>query len=134
MFYITYNRPHHIETSVLDSIIAFACYYLDLDADLEVQFESLPEFHYGLCDYEEDEITITISDLLSVEDTVRTIFHELVHVKQYVDGRLESGSPQRWLGEEYTCEYERLPWEVEAFEHEQNMVDIYSESIYYHNR
>lgn len=129
MYYTTSNKPKHIVHSTLDQVIAFACNYLDLDIDLEVRFEKLRDFQYGYCDYDEDEVLITISQYLSEADTIRTIFHELVHVKQYDDGRLEAGSPQRWMGSEYDEDYENLPWEVEAYDLEQKMVDIYAESV-----
>ena len=129
MYYTTSNKPKHIVYSILDRVVAFACDYLDLDIDLEVRFEKLRDFQYGFCDYDEDEVSITISRNLSEADTIRTIFHELVHVKQYEDGRLEAGIPQRWMGNEYDEDYENLPWEIEAFDLEQKMVDIYSESV-----
>jgi len=129
MMYSTANKPKDLKVKTLDKVIAFACDYLDLDVDLEVRFEKLRDFQYGYCDYDEDEVSITISRYLSEADTIRTIFHELVHVKQYEDGRLEAGSPQRWMGSEYDEDYENLPWEVEAFDLEQKMVDIYVESV-----
>lgn len=129
MYYTTTNKPKHIEISMLDRCISFACEYLDLDVDFEIRFEKLGEFQCGLCDYDEDEIAIVVSKSLSDCDMVRTLFHEMVHLKQYVEGRLEVGSPQRWLGKVYDWDYENMPWEVEAFDLEQKMVDIYSESV-----
>ena len=129
MYYTTTNQPKHIKTSLLDRCISFACEYLHLDVDFEIYFERLDQFQCGFCSYEEDEILIVVSKTLSENDVIRTIFHEMVHIKQYVEGRLEVGSPQRWLGKVYDWDYENMPWEVEAFDLEQKMVDIYSESL-----
>ena len=51
--------------------------------------------------------------------------HEMVHVKQYVDGRLEHGSSGIWLGTMCEDKYEDLPWEIEAYELEQKMIDAF---------
>jgi Zn-dependent peptidase ImmA (M78 family) len=76
-----------------------------------------------LCDYSKDEIVIIIAKRLSPNNVVRTLFHELVHVKQHSEGRLEYGNI--WLGEKVESTYENLPWEQEAFEIEQKMMDVF---------
>ena len=58
-----------------------------------------------------------------MKEILRTIFHELVHVKQYIAGELTSeGEIMRWNGTVYIGAYELLPWEVEAFELEEVMM------------
>jgi Zn-dependent peptidase ImmA (M78 family) len=125
MFYETLKKPRKMKTDLLDKAVVFACDYLELDLDLIVEFENLKENKFGYCDYDEDEVIVTISKNLSVEDMIRTFFHEMVHVHQYDSGKLENGKNQRWFGVEYDCEYEELPWEVEAFEVEQKMMEAF---------
>lgn len=123
MIYEVINQPKKIETALLDSAVSFAVEYLCIPVDLIIEFETLRRHQYGLCDYDEDEIIITIAKRLSPKYVVRTIFHELVHVKQYLDGRLQHGNI--WLGKKVKDTYENYPWEVEAFEVEAMMIKAF---------
>ena len=125
MIYEVVNKPKKIETVLLDSAVLFACSYLKLDLDFVIEFESLKRHQFGLCDYDEDEVIIIVAKRLSPKEAIRTIFHELVHVKQYEDGRLENGSPQIWEGIAIEDAYKNLPWEVEAFDLEEKMMTIF---------
>jgi hypothetical protein len=125
------NAPKSINFVLLDKVFAFACKYLDIHEHIVLEFETLGKGHCGYCDCdvdeEDEETTIVISKSLSVKDVIRTIFHEMVHVKQYMDGRLVTGYQSRWMGETYDCDYNELPWEVEAFDLEAKMFNAYNE-------
>ena len=123
MIYEVVNKPKKIEVVLLDSAVLFACSYLKLDLDFVIEFESLKRHQFGLCDYEEDEVIIFIAKRLSVENVVRTLFHELVHVKQYESGRLDHN--KLWEGKLYDCNYYEYPWEVEAFDLEEKMMNVF---------
>lgn len=125
MIYEVINLPKKLEIALLDKAISFACDYLDLDVDLAIDFIPMKKYHFGLCDYDEEEIIISIGKALPKKDMIRTLFHELVHVKQHSDGRLQNGSPQRWLGQVYEDDYNKLPWEVEAFDLEKKMMEAF---------
>ena len=58
------------------------------DADVEVnQVDLTYEYGYGFCQVDEDgEFLIHIHNDLSCEEYVTTLIHELVHVKQTVQG------------------------------------------------
>jgi hypothetical protein len=120
MIYEVINQPKKLSTQLLDHSMLFACEYLDIDEDIVLEFDSLKRHQYGFCDYDEDEIKVVVAKRLSSKDVVRTIFHEMVHVKQHLDGRLKFG--YIWEGEVYDCEYETKPWEVEAFYEEEKMM------------
>jgi hypoxanthine phosphoribosyltransferase len=122
MIYEVVNKPKRIEAVLLDSAVSFACGYLQLNTSFTIEFESLKKHQCGYCDYDEDEAVVVIAKRLPVKEAIRTLFHELVHLKQYETGRLEVGSPQRWLGISIEDKYENLPWEVEAFELEEKMM------------
>ena len=81
---------------------------------------------------EDREYTIRIDTSLSIEDITSTILHEMVHVHQYITGRLRS----KWV-HEVTFErvvypidmiYEERPWEIEAAELEERLMEKYSET------
>jgi hypothetical protein len=133
MSYEVQNAPKKLDLSHLNDAVKFAFHFLDIpfheDQELMICFETMPLGNYGLCDYEVDEVILTISKRLSVKDIIRTLFHELVHVKQYATGNLQSaGFAQRWMGKEVTGEYENLPWEIEAFQLEEEMMkEFYGE-------
>jgi hypothetical protein len=122
MIYEAYNQPKKLATALLDRAVAFACEYLQLDVDIDIKFENLPISQFGYCDYDEDEMIIIISKRLSKKEILQTLFHEFVHVKQYIDGRLESGSPQKWMGIPVDADYKNRPWEIEAFVLEEKMM------------
>lgn len=123
MIYEILNKPKKIEPILLDNAVSFAFSYLQIDVDFVLEFETLRRHQYGFCDYDEDEIILTIAKRLSPKDAIRTLFHELVHVKQHIDGRLEYG--YKWRGQVYECDYNDLPWEVEAYDLEEKMMKAF---------
>jgi hypothetical protein len=135
MIYCVENKPKRIDTILLDRAVSFACEYLELNTDFTIAFETLKKYQCGFCDYDKEDTVVTIAKRLSVNEAIRTLFHELVHIKQYESGRLEADNPQRWLGESVKGDYKNLPWEKEAFDLEEKMmnafkiVDIHLESV-----
>lgn len=121
MIYEIINQPKRLETTLFDSAVSFASNYLGIDVDFVIEFETLQKHQCGYCDYDEDEVIITLAKRLSVKEAIRTLFHELVHVKQHVDGRLEKGYV--WCGQVYECDYNELPWEIEAYDLEEKMME-----------
>jgi hypothetical protein len=85
---------------------------------------------YGDCMDEDDrEFTIRIDTALPIEDMVSTLLHEMVHVQQYLSGRLKYKSFNRVVFEKavyvYDMDYDSRPWEVEAWQKEQQLKDMY---------
>ena len=65
---------------------------------------------------------------------IRTLLHEMVHVKQHAKGEwrydLRSDQMSRWLGElhnENDYIYWELPWEIEAYGREEGLYRMYLE-------
>ena len=116
----------------MDKMVCFAADFLGIDGTLEVYFDG--EFDDGCCGYceydpEEEELSIYINPKHDKHDIVNTFFHEMVHVKQYLKGELESGigkQSSRWKGKEYNTSYFDAPWEREAYELEKVMSDIFN--------
>jgi len=58
---------------------------------------------------------------------LQVLFHELIHVKQFAQGRLASTSDGWfWLGDDMTdVGYEEQPWEIEANAAEKYLTELY---------
>lgn len=122
MIYEVENLPKKFSIDLLDRAVIFAADFLDLDldSDLVIEFDTLKKHQCGFCDYDEDGVIITIAKRLSLKEMIITLFHEMIHVKQYAEGRLEQNGV--WLGEKIDCAYDEMPWEIEAHEMESVMV------------
>lgn len=62
-----------------------------------------------------DSFIIEINRCLNIDDKLKTLAHEMVHVKQYSLGYLNE-SMTRWRGKKVSqnITYENKPWEIEA--------------------
>lgn len=122
MLYYTTNRPKWISVQRLDSVISFAIDYLSLAEEilLHIRFsDSLSQL--GLFEgKEDDEYFILINRTISERDIIETIFHELTHLEQAHSGKFD---PDRrtWNSQRYNDEYLSLPWEKDAYYHEEIM-------------
>lgn len=126
MIYQTEHKPKELESEFLDKIIAFACQYLNLYfEELHITFESMNHTAaYVDFDIVDEVVEMTLNDRLYKfkGELERTIFHEMVHVKQIQSGKLSTTTPARWLGNTYeNYNYHELPWEIEAYALEEVM-------------
>ena len=133
MYYSTYGKPSKVSNPLMDKMVIFAADFLEIDETIEIDFEDHEDGTCGFCDYDSEEgITIGINPKLSRTEICKTLFHEMVHAKQYIRGELISGvgkAPSRWLGKEVTGNYMDLPWEREAYDTEAAMWAIFSTEI-----
>jgi hypothetical protein len=87
-----------------------------------------PPFVLGFCTWDDDnrrpkEFLIELDRTLSVRKTLRTLAHEMVHVKQYARGELfdpiSKPGHVKWMGSLIPMhdddKYWDLPWEIEAY-------------------
>lgn len=129
MYYVTYDKPRKISEELLDRAILFASEFLDMDETIEIDFgDEFEDDRCGYCDYDEDGVTIFINPKMKKSQIIITLFHEMVHARQFVLGQLVPGEgrkPSRWMGEEYDVPYLESPWESEAYELEVVMWDIF---------
>jgi len=84
---------------------------------------------------EDDEIwfTIHLHRSLGKDNTIRAVFHEMVHIKQYTSGRLRhTPKTSYWVGKEIppTTPYSQKPWEIEAYEQEVLLLKKFKKHIY----
>lgn len=130
MIYFIDNLPKRFKSVNFDEMILFAHDFLSLQDDLhlEIEFIDLPKHMHGEADFEDDVATISLQKRIKLSDLIPTIFHEMVHIKQIVEGDLvvgADGSRAKWKGEHVQCEYYDFPWEVEAFQLEEKMMKLF---------
>lgn len=119
MFYHVKKRPENISFEFLDEVFTFAEYFLGFDENLmiTIDFKLLDDNVYGYAEPEDfNEYIIEVHSHLTEKDVVKTIFHELIHVRQFIDGKLDEDG-MTWLGIKYkstSMAYNELPWEEEA--------------------
>ena len=132
--------PKKLGTDTLNKVLDFAEKYLKLNPKLEIHIDFIKTKKFlgqyeGIDEHGETHY-IDISEDESQEDIIRSIFHELVHVRQTDDGDL-SLDGNSWKGflyrtKEMEVEYDHLPWEKEAAELEEKMWRIYNAT--YHKK
>ena len=131
MLYDLERKPRKLKIKLLDEVLCFVQEYLKLPEETHILLEFSNMKKDGAngycvdCDDDEDyDCEIEINNKLDIDEMITTIFHELVHVKQYVTGRLISGvgkKHSRWDGIPYSGTYLGSPWEKQAYATEKRM-------------
>lgn len=118
-----YISGHNARKRVLEDLVAwFISKYLPRHhLEIEVLHRGLlREGVWGWCsvtdcNWRPRSFLIEIHNRLSKEDYVKTLCHELVHLKQIIKGDLKTKSGKRyWKGIEIEDDYENDPSEIEA--------------------
>ena len=90
--------------------------------DLSVDIEFVSTAGGGCVDMEDGEFLIEINNRMREASIIATVLHEMVHVKQYAEGRLTQTT---WMNEPLPeLPYRELPWEVEAWDMEKTLGDF----------
>lgn len=97
--------------------------------DVEILHRGLKREHvYGYCDvvgetYRPREFLIEIDTHMDQESYIKTLLHELVHLRQWVVGSLRSKRGKMYYCQEpvENYEYEYQPHEIEAREQEETL-------------
>ena len=88
----------------------------------------------GICctfgTYKPREFEIGISGLMSESDMIKTVIHELIHVKQYVKGELIDRTHGKyktiWKGKDHSkTSYSKQPWEKQAYRLQESLYKKY---------
>ena len=108
----------------LSEVLSFAKEFLRLgDVTIELKFDSKLPLD-GLCISKGNHTFILkLNRKMNDENMLRTIFHELIHVSQIERGDYDPHLAT-WKGVEYEG-YKETPWEKEAFELEEVMLNIF---------
>ena len=82
------------------------------------------------------EITVALYSYLSFGRILYTLAHEMVHVKQMIRGHYRQepmkygkGVYHYWLGKRVNLEYIKRPWEIEAINREDKLVESLSKYL-----
>lgn len=127
---ITYKNGKKKRFHEAIEFFAIELFEKDVPDDLQivVRFQELD--NYGdscILDYE-DEFIIRINKNHDEETQLRTLAHEMVHVKQYMKNELRDaeGNYVIWHGCKLNAENYEMdlpPWEVEAYEYEDRLLE-----------
>ena len=80
------------------------------------------------------EFSVVLDKNVDTKDLIRTVIHEMVHIKQYIRKEMDSeivGSRMRWKSKTYPYDikYDDMPWEKEANRLETNYGNEYLKEI-----
>ena len=80
------------------------------------------------------EFSVVLDKNVDTKDLIRTVIHEMVHIKQYIRKEMDSeivGSRMRWKSKTYPYDikYDDMPWEKEANRLETKYGNEYLEDI-----
>lgn len=87
---ITVNGGSRNQQKYAFSIASFVCQKFGISPDIEINFCRMSkDENYGYCCHLEDnEFEVDVKRTLRMRDMLITLAHELVHVKQYVNGEM----------------------------------------------
>jgi len=118
---------------VVETLLTRLCKELgiaDHEANLEIRFvsecgeEGDESYGWAIADQEEGELEIAKTHKgkkVGFLMQMRTIVHEMVHIKQFLKGELDEQGI-RWYGELYdNVPYSKQPWEIEAYGREDEL-------------
>ena len=123
--FIEFSKTNKKQQQIIEKALWFAkSYLLPRHRIDEIEIESVKGLHaHGDCyDSDDRSFVIRVNKGLSEQDLLTTIFHEFVHIKQYV--KKEFGGDIFSISNEKVA-YEDRPYEIEAFRLEQEMLKEY---------
>jgi hypothetical protein len=105
------------QQKVVEEAMSFVDPYLNLPDNVEIEVVLMNCKSSGCVDLEEEDgvhsFLVEINNKQSLKEIVATVFHELKHVEQTFNKRLDQWM---WNGVDYTgTSYMDRPWEIEAY-------------------
>jgi hypothetical protein len=103
----------------------------EYDTDIYIELTIPDDNLNGWCEYDGENFEIEIKESLSREELIKTVAHEMVHVKQYLTGELvEERCKRIWKGVDHTDDtHFNYPWEIEAYKLEEILYKSFEEMI-----
>lgn len=133
MIYIVDGKPARISYSLLDEVVLLGAEYLKLPKRIKIEiiFEKIDDIYQcGYSDIEDGVAKMWVNSNMPEDQIIATILHEMVHIQQMKSKKLVIGNwptPSKWCGEYVIANYLELPWEVEAYRLEEEMLSLYNE-------
>lgn len=105
-------------------------------ARIEINWhETMEENFAGLCSGDQENVEINLATNYHLEDgdilpycdqeLASNLAHELIHSRQFIRGEINS-EDYYYKGKNYeSFEYAETPWEIEAYQLEQVLVDLF---------
>ena len=104
--------------------------------NIEIDLEKIEGKVQGWCMHiDGNACHVTIDKRLKGDDFITCVLHELVHVKQHLKKELKERKPdsqEMWKGKKIIQEYYNyydLPWEKEAYELQEVLLNEYKKSM-----
>jgi hypothetical protein len=143
LYYIE-DLPKRFDSEEIYSAIDFVMKELDMDNvdDLHVHIKwkkTLDDNVMGQIwpEIEFKKYYIEVKSNMQFNNTVRTLFHEMVHLKQYVKNELHHSYPScnvnKWIPEKAKTPYRTykdMPWEIEAYAKQDILYEKYLQSTH----
>ncbi len=130
MFIEFRNTNKKRQRTIEDALWFAKSYLLPRHKIDEIHIEPLKFDQYGLSnlngdvyDLDDRSYYIRINRQLSVDDLIKTIFHEFVHIKQHI--KKEFGGDIFSISNDKVA-YEDRPYEIEAFRLEKKLLEEYN--------
>lgn len=133
MYYDLNEAPDSLNISLVDKAMTTVMQAFDFaNSVITVDFsEDFTDGQCGFADYDDEEYIVYLNPDLSDEQLVRTLIHEMVHIHQYISGRLVHDGPDTyWDGIQYDGEYHKLPWEIDAYAWEDKLSEGVVNGLY----
>ena len=90
-----------------------------INCEINVILKNMVVYEGTCIDTDVRQYEIEISKYLTGDDFITTVFHEMVHVKQYVRKELFSECNFYSTRDEYL----NLPWEIEAYQTQETLLE-----------
>ena len=118
--YYVWNANEEQKAAVDKAMAAVQkCMILSNRPDISIDVEFVSSAGGGCVDMEDGEFLIEINSRMREVSIIKTVLHEMIHVKQYAEGRL---TQTEWMGRPHPdLPYRELPWEIEAYAREQEL-------------
>ena len=125
-----------MERFAQDVIHSFFTSRFSRDVHIDINVCRVEEGYLGFCSGDRDSVEIEVSrrdilgEMLSPKDIAHIIAHELVHAKQFIKGQIDGteryrrGPHSKWVDHSETS-YREQPWEVEAYDLEDKLLETY---------
>jgi hypothetical protein len=116
---------HH---KVVDQTMSLIIDEFDIPDNVFVEISFVTHGSAGGCvDMEREDgihtFSVELNSRQSIKELRATLIHEMKHVEQYASGRLDQN---QWLGVDHKdTPYDLRPWEIEAYQFEQNIFEKY---------
>ena len=95
-----------------------------INCEINVKLKNMAVYEGTCIDTDVRQYEIEISKSLTGDNFITTIFHEMVHVKQYVRKELFSECNFYKTRDEYL----NLPWEIEAYKTQETLLEEWNGS------